>query len=155
VKAFLEEQHLDERGRRRRGSPRRFARGHGDPSASSEALDQIGNLLRPVLGGQRLPDPPSALRDVRTQQDVDRGGQAPWLELLEWKRRSCSELRDPVTLKRTSLRPGQSSGWLELLQAKLTDVRVEVIPGVGHFTQIDSPARVNSLIAGFAGARRA
>ena len=39
----------------------------------------------------------SAPRDFRTQQDVERGGQAPRLELLEWKRRSRSELRNLVT----------------------------------------------------------
>ncbi len=63
-----------------------------------------------------------------------------------------STVRDPVTLKRTSLRPGDSSGWLELLKEKLQNVRVEVVPGVGHFTQLDAPGPVNRLIAEFAAA---
>jgi pimeloyl-ACP methyl ester carboxylesterase len=61
-----------------------------------------------------------------------------------------STVRDPMTLRRTSLRPGQPSAWLQLLQEKLKDIRVEVIPGVGHFTQLDAPERVNALLSGFA-----
>jgi pimeloyl-ACP methyl ester carboxylesterase len=61
-----------------------------------------------------------------------------------------STVRDPVTLKRSPLRAGQSSGWLDLLKEKLERVRVEIIPGVGHFTGLDAPERVNALIRGFA-----
>jgi pimeloyl-ACP methyl ester carboxylesterase len=95
------------------------------------------------------PDVPSALwpRSARWDAGELEGAlaavRAPVLAIQ-------STVRNPVTLKRTSLRPGESSGWLDLLRAKLTNVRVEVIPGVGHFTQLDAPGEVNRLIAGFA-----
>ncbi|HEX2565894.1 MAG TPA: alpha/beta hydrolase [Burkholderiales bacterium] len=60
-----------------------------------------------------------------------------------------STVRDPVTLKRTSLRAGQSSGWLDLLRERVKGARIEVIPGVGHFTQLDAPERVNRAIEDF------
>ncbi|MBV8030462.1 MAG: alpha/beta hydrolase [Betaproteobacteria bacterium] len=61
-----------------------------------------------------------------------------------------STTRDPTTLRRTSLKPGETSPWLKLLRKKLGRLPVEVIPGVGHFTQLDAPERVNTLIREFA-----
>jgi pimeloyl-ACP methyl ester carboxylesterase len=63
-----------------------------------------------------------------------------------------STVRDPVTLKRKSLKANESSGWLDLLRERVKSVRIEVIPGVGHFTMLDAPQRVNELISGFAAA---
>ncbi|HEY6822412.1 MAG TPA: alpha/beta hydrolase [Burkholderiales bacterium] len=60
-----------------------------------------------------------------------------------------STVRDPVTLKRTSLKAGESSGWLDLLRERVKGVRIEVVAGVGHFTQLDAPERVNRAISGF------
>jgi len=60
-----------------------------------------------------------------------------------------STVRDPVTLKRTSLKAGETSGWLDLLRERVKGARIEVIPGVGHFTQLDAAARVNRLIGEF------
>src|SRR5512142_1947064 len=72
----------------------------GDALALREALDQISDLLRSVLGAQRSPDLARTLRYFRTQQDVEPGGQTPRIELLERKRRSYSELLDAVTPER-------------------------------------------------------
>jgi pimeloyl-ACP methyl ester carboxylesterase len=66
-----------------------------------------------------------------------------------------STVRDPVTLKRASLKPGDRSGWLDLLRDKVGDTRIEIIPGVGHFTQLDASERVNGLIEGFVSSLRA
>jgi pimeloyl-ACP methyl ester carboxylesterase len=57
--------------------------------------------------------------------------------------------RDAQTGKRGPLRAGQSTPWLELLKGKLKDVRIEVLPGLGHFPQLEAPERVNRLIAEF------
>ena len=61
-----------------------------------------------------------------------------------------STTRDPVTLRRTSLKAGERSAWLELLRERVRGARIEVIPGVGHFTGLDAPERVNALIWEFA-----
>jgi pimeloyl-ACP methyl ester carboxylesterase len=50
--------------------------------------------------------------------------------------------------KRLPLKEGQSSPWLELLRAKAA--KIHIVPGVGHFPQLEAPGRVNQLIAEFA-----
>lgn len=49
--------------------------------------------------------------------------------------------------KRLPLKAGDTSPWLELLRAN--DARVEIVPGVGHFTMLEAPHEVNRLIAEF------
>jgi pimeloyl-ACP methyl ester carboxylesterase len=49
--------------------------------------------------------------------------------------------------KRLSLRQGDTSPWLELLGSRTSNPRIEIIPGVGHFPQLEAPGRVNQLIA--------
>jgi pimeloyl-ACP methyl ester carboxylesterase len=51
--------------------------------------------------------------------------------------------------QRRSLTAGQSTPWLELVREKVPGARIEVIPGVGHFTQLDAADEVNRLIAAF------
>lgn len=55
--------------------------------------------------------------------------------------------------KRVPLKPGETTPWLDLLKEKLSDVRVEILPGLGHFPQLEAPQRVSRLIADFAAAR--
>ena len=50
-------------------------------------------------------------------------------------------------LKRAPLKVGDSSPWLDYLKSK--GARAEIVPGVGHFTQLEAPETVNRLIAGF------
>jgi pimeloyl-ACP methyl ester carboxylesterase len=50
--------------------------------------------------------------------------------------------------KRLPLKEGQSSPWLDLLRARAASIHV--VPGVGHFPQLEAPGRVNQLIAEFA-----
>jgi pimeloyl-ACP methyl ester carboxylesterase len=62
-----------------------------------------------------------------------------------------STTRD-AQLRRSPLKPGDTSPWLDFLKSK--GAQVAVVPGVGHFTQLEAPAEVNRLIAEFAAARR-
>jgi pimeloyl-ACP methyl ester carboxylesterase len=50
-------------------------------------------------------------------------------------------------LKRSPLKPGDTSPWLELL--KSYGAKIEIVPDTGHFTQLEAPQRVNQLIAEF------
>jgi pimeloyl-ACP methyl ester carboxylesterase len=51
---------------------------------------------------------------------------------------------------RVSLAATQTSSWLDLVKARATGARIEIVPGVGHFPQLEAPDKVNALIANFA-----
>jgi pimeloyl-ACP methyl ester carboxylesterase len=55
-----------------------------------------------------------------------------------------------VLLKRAPLKPGDTSPWLDLLRKSVPGARIEIVPGVGHFTQLEAVERVNRLIGDFA-----
>lgn len=52
--------------------------------------------------------------------------------------------------QRRSLEKGQSTPYLELVKAKVPSARIEVIPGTGHFPQLETPAVVSTLLDDFA-----
>ncbi|MGH8704024.1 MAG: alpha/beta fold hydrolase [Burkholderiales bacterium] len=54
--------------------------------------------------------------------------------------------------KRVALSPGETTPWLQLVRRAAPHARVEIVPGVGHFPQLEAPERVNALLAGLAGA---
>jgi len=54
--------------------------------------------------------------------------------------------------KRVALKAGETTPWLDLARKLVPHVRIEVIAGVGHFSQIEVPERVNALLADFVGA---
>ena len=53
------------------------------------------------------------------------------------------------------MKPGQSSPYLDLLKSRLQDCRIEVLPGLGHFPQLEAPDQVNALIEDVAASLRA
>ena len=55
------------------------------------------------------------------------------------------------TLKREVLAPGQTSPWLELVRKNAPRARIEVITGVGHFTQLEAAEKVSELLSAFVG----
>jgi pimeloyl-ACP methyl ester carboxylesterase len=48
--------------------------------------------------------------------------------------------------KRIPLKAGDTTPWLELVRSRVPQARVEVLPGLGHFAQIDAAQQVNALI---------
>lgn len=53
------------------------------------------------------------------------------------------------TRQRASLRAGQTTPYLDFIRAKVPAARIEVIPGVGHFPQLDAPAETNRVLQSF------
>jgi pimeloyl-ACP methyl ester carboxylesterase len=52
--------------------------------------------------------------------------------------------------RRAPLAPGQSTPWLDLLRASVPSARIEVLPGLGHFTQLEAGETINRLLRKFA-----
>src|SRR5258705_9416231 len=61
-----------------------------------------------------------------------------------------STTRDPQTLRRAPLKPGETTPWLDLIKQKTKNAKIEILTGVGHFTQLEAADRVNRLIGDFA-----
>jgi pimeloyl-ACP methyl ester carboxylesterase len=59
-----------------------------------------------------------------------------------------STTRD-AQLRRSPLRAGQTTPYLDLIRSKVPSARIEVLAGVGHFAQIEAADEVNRLIADF------
>ena len=49
--------------------------------------------------------------------------------------------------KRSPMRAGETSPYLDLLREHVPGVRTEVLPGLGHFPQIEAPEKVNALLS--------
>lgn len=95
-------------------------------------------------------------------------GTALWTRMVRWDAEhmeaALAAVRVPLmviqstyvdaTRKRASLKAGQTTPWLDFVRETVPGARIEVIPGVGHFTQLDAPGEVNRLIAELAAARR-
>lgn len=50
---------------------------------------------------------------------------------------------------RVSIAPGGDTPWLQNVRRCVPSARIEIVPGVGHFPQLEAPQHVNRLIASF------
>ena len=51
--------------------------------------------------------------------------------------------------KRLSLSQGETTPYLDMLRAKVKGVSIEIIPGIGHFPQLERPRETNAIMAAF------
>ena len=51
--------------------------------------------------------------------------------------------------RRVPLAAGETSAWLDLLRERVPKVRVAILPGQGHFPQLECPEAVNALLTEF------
>jgi pimeloyl-ACP methyl ester carboxylesterase len=142
--------------------------GSGDP-AQAEALTRSAilaagyavfaeNVFRQMFF-ECSPQAEAAL--ARMKRMPAETGIALWTRMVQWDvttlDSALSAVRVPLMViqstwinaerKRLPLKEGQSSPWLDLLKAKTS--KIHVIPGAGHFTQLEAPERVNRLIEEF------
>lgn len=50
---------------------------------------------------------------------------------------------------RTAIKPGESTPWIDLVRSRIPTARIEIIPGTGHFPQLEAPAKVSALVEDF------
>ena len=145
--------------------------GSGDPDAAEAAaraaIDKTGYRAFAESLFRQMFFSPSALAEAVVQRALQRPeamGAALWPRMARWDAAEgdaalravrCpllaiqSTTRDPLTLKRAPLKPGESSPWLDIVRDNLPRARIEVLAGVGHFPQLEAPGAVNRLIETF------
>jgi len=110
------------------------------PSSEADAIvaralrqsAEFGPLLWPSMARWDAAEMDAALAAVR----------APLLAIQ-------STTRD-AQLRRSPLKAGQSTPYLDLIRGAVPGARIAVVPDTGHFTQIEAADEVNRLIAEFA-----
>lgn len=137
-------------------------------AAARAAIDNLGypafaeNLFRQMF----LAASPMAEAIVRRAVSTS-GAFGPdlWTRMARWDAGSMdaafAAVRAPILavqtttrdarLKRTPLKAGETSPWLDYVRGH--GARVEVIPDTGHFPQLERPAALNDLIGAFLGRR--
>ena len=133
-------------------------------AAARAAIDKVGypafaeNLFRQMFVA------PSPTADAIVRRAVSGSGEfGPdlWTRMARWDAGSMdaafAAVRAPLlviqtttrdaSLKRTPLKPGETSPWLDYAKSK--GARVEIIADTGHFPQLEKPEVVNRQIAGF------
>ncbi len=147
----------------------------GDPDAAeSAARTATGKAGYPAFAEslfRQMFFSPSALADaiveraVRTSAET---GPALWPRMARWDAgemdAALAAVRSPLLaiqsttrdaqLRRSPLKPGETSHWLDLLKKKISDLKIEIVPGVGHFPQLEAAQTVNRLITELAAACR-
>jgi len=113
-----------------------------------EAADAIiarARRLPPVVGMH-------ALRDM-ARYDVTRLDAS--LSCLDSPVLALQSTYTNARRERQSLEPGATSPYLEMLGRTVRHLQIEIIPGIGHFPQIDAEDTINSAISRFLGSIRA
>lgn len=49
--------------------------------------------------------------------------------------------------KRVALKAGETTPWLDLVRRNAPHAQIEIVPGVGHFPQLEAPEAVNELLS--------
>ncbi len=109
-----------------------------DPDVKNAIIDRALRLPTPV--GRAL-FPRLARWDAGTMNAALAGVSVP-LMVIQSTAMNADRMR-------VSLRPGQSSPWLELVRAQLPTARIEVLPGAGHFPHVEQPDDVSVLVGDF------
>jgi pimeloyl-ACP methyl ester carboxylesterase len=149
--------------------------GSGDPAAAESSarafIDSKGwDAFASGLFGQMFLQESDLSRAVvaRARRVPAENGMALWPRMARWDatyvEKVLSELRVPLLAvqttylnperKRLSLKAGESSPWLDTVRRQVPDARIEVLPGLGHFPQLEAADAVNRLISGFAAGGR-
>jgi pimeloyl-ACP methyl ester carboxylesterase len=109
------------------------------PSAEADAI--VARALRQSMEFGALLWPSMARWDAAEMDAALAAVRAPLLAIQ-------STTRD-AQLRRSPLKAGQSTPYLDLVRSAVPGARIEVLPDVGHFAQLEAADEVNRLIADF------
>lgn len=142
--------------------------GSGDPAQAGKAMraaiDFVGfaAFAEPFFAQMFTRHTPAAARIVERAKRLPAGiGSALLPAMARWDAQhldaALATVRVPLIViqsttvnaerKRVSLNTGETTPWLDLVRSLVPSARIEVVPGIGHFTQIEAADRVNELIA--------
>jgi pimeloyl-ACP methyl ester carboxylesterase len=147
--------------------------GEGDPMAAERAMadelagDGYPRFVRQFFESMFVPSSDPALARAITDRALRLPaavGRPLLTDLAGWDAREVESALDSVRVpllaiqtttldtarERVSLDPGQSSPWIDLVRAHLPQATIEMLPGSGHFPQIELADEVTALIADFA-----
>jgi len=147
--------------------------GMGDPETAGRVMrEQIratgyGAFARRLFEEMFLPSSGVMLKTSIVERALELPapiGTALWPRMITWDaanmERALSTLGSPLLVvqstnvnaqrMRVGLSAGESSPWLDLVKRLAPEARIEIVPGVGHFPQLEAPEEVNRLIGDFA-----
>lgn len=145
--------------------------GMGDPAVAQRTvahqLDAVGygkfiDAFFVSMIFRALPNRDELLaRAKRLPEDF---GRALFLDIVRWDAAELENVLEAVRApmlviqstamnaerKRVTMKAGDTSPWLELIKTHVPQARISIVPGVGHFTQIEAPDEVSRLVGRFA-----
>ena len=149
--------------------------GSGDPDAAEaamrKAIDAVGfTEFRENVFSQMFLHWSAAAEKLleRARRLPPATGYALWIRMVRWDAEKMDAALDAVRVplmviqttwidasrKRMPLTAGQTTPFLDLIRARVPNARIEVLPGLGHFPQVEAAPEVNRLIEDFVAARR-
>lgn len=142
----------------------------GEPAAAeiamASAIDAAGYLpfVKDFFSQMFLhPSPRRAQlvqRAMRFPEDIGRSllpRMARWdaerlesaLEAVRTPLLAIQSTRMDAARRRVAMARDETTPWLELVRARVPHARIEILPGVGHFSQLEAPEAVNPWLAEF------
>jgi pimeloyl-ACP methyl ester carboxylesterase len=145
--------------------------GEGDAAAAARATGEAvaaqgyDAFAQQLFEGMFLPTSDAALKArivARARALPEAIGAALFARMAAWDavnmERALSTVRQPIQViqstymnaarQRASLKPGDTTPWLDLVRSCAPRARIEIVSGVGHFTQLEAAEAVNRLIEG-------
>ncbi len=110
-----------------------------DPARKKAILERAGAFKRAVGEKMTL----DSIRYDMTKLEATWRTLKPPLLVIQSTFTNAQRNRVPLT-------QGQDTPYFQTLRSNVPDVRIEIVEGTNHFTQIDAPDETNALIARFA-----
>jgi pimeloyl-ACP methyl ester carboxylesterase len=147
--------------------------GSGDPSAAEQAVREsiaatgYAAFARSLFEQMFVASSPAALRAAIVERALALPaaiGAELFARLVGWDARRMEQALAAVGVPllviqstyldpergRVPIEPGVTTPWLDTVRRRAPGARIEIVPGVGHFPQLEAPERVNRLIEAFA-----